>query len=126
MSARTVLFAQLLVLFALACLHIFGLIHFLYWQYRWLDIIAHLLGGVWIGFNVLWIGAVRSKTSPVLFCAAAGLGIGMLWEVFEAYFGITSFPIDAFDTTKDLVMDMLGSAAVGFFNSSIPRVKQKR
>lgn len=41
------------------------------------------------------------------------LAIGIMWEIFEYYAGLTFNPVSSytFDTTKDLVMDVLGGCA---------------
>lgn len=96
---------------------------YLYWRFLWLDMPMHFLGGVWIGFAVLWIYYLsgRFKDIPenrryVLYvyslAGAVAVVIGVFWELFE-------FSVDVFvsfnefngfqDTISDLVFATIGA-----------------
>ena len=111
MPAREVLFLQFTVLFVLALIHVFGDIYFLYWKYRWLDDVAHFLGGLWVGLFALWILVLRGRRPQFLICLAVVVGFGIAWELFELISGAGNFPAEIRDTVEDLAMDIIGGAA---------------
>lgn len=92
----------------------------LYWQYRWIDIPVHFLGGFFLGGLFFYLIFSNPKTKKMVklprtprnvfgvsvfgvFLAAA------LWEVVEFVFGRTSIsPAYIPDTTLDLVAGTLG------------------
>lgn len=86
----------------------------LYWTTWWMDVINHFLGGVIITiiFFVICLFADADfnpkKYFPKLILFA--IAIGVLWEVFEVYFGLTFVDRQGYwqDTTLDMVMDMVG------------------
>jgi hypothetical protein len=105
----------LLVLIAL--LHHSAVFFYFYWTVWWFDILMHILGGMWAASMILWFFYKDKYTDPawsvsknkILIIAVLGaLTVGILWEVFEIVGGIISFPHDAGDTFKDLIMDMVG------------------
>lgn len=108
MSHRSLLFIQLAVVAVLAGLHIYALAHFLYWSFPWVDLVSHLLGGMWAGIFALWFSRKVSKEPSILFCASAALAIGISWEFFEALNGITQLSSEIPDTFGDVSMDVLG------------------
>ena len=85
----------------------YALSNFWYWQYRWLDMLMHFSGGVVIG---LALYAAFGRRMAILYGV---LIVGALWEVFEYVLGISLVERNfAFDTTKDLTMDLVGGLAV--------------
>jgi hypothetical protein len=94
---------------------------FLYWEYRWLDIPMHFLGGVWVGLMGLY-AVLHTKMgeryipaqfrTPLYAALGGALILGLVWEGYEIAFKFFEwgwFP-DAYalDTLLDVVMDMLG------------------
>jgi len=90
---------------------------YLQWSLWWVDMILHFLGGLCVAFFVLWLVSWKSdlknwSRGKILFVAFLGaLLVGVLWEVYELYFGITFLSDGAryfADTAKDLTMDCVG------------------
>ena len=96
----------------LAISHALSLKFFLYWQYPWLDIPIHALGGIFLVLGIFAVYDLRPNFPkrfllpiPALFFV---LLITLAWEVFQLKIGI---PIDdnyEVDTILDLIMGMLG------------------
>jgi hypothetical protein len=99
---------------------------FLYWEYRWLDIPMHFVGGVWVGLMGIY-AVLHTKAgvqyapillrTPMRAALAGALVLGLLWEGYEVVFKFLKwgwFP-DAYilDTILDVVMDMVGGAVAG-------------
>ncbi len=110
---KTTLFLLLLV----AALNEFGTIFYLYWTTKWFDMITHFLGGATAGLGVILFFVYILKKQNVSRRQIIWIGIvgtfviGILWEVYELSFGITSFSDGMYyvlDTSKDITMDMLG------------------
>jgi uncharacterized membrane protein YjdF len=111
------LLAQLAILVVLVVLNIwYGLVQGMYDRIWWWDIPAHFLGGVWAGLFAAWYLQRRDKDFTVMRCAALALSIGIVWEIFEWYFGLGTniFMPYMVDTSKDLVIDTIGGAVAGF------------
>jgi len=100
-------------LVTVAVIHITALQFFLYWKYLWLDIPVHFLGGISVVLGVSILPFFRIKVGPryrtLLATLCIVLCVGLMWEIFEVFAGV---PIEregfVFDTTIDLLMDMLG------------------
>ncbi len=111
---RKLLFLQLLIVAALAAAHLTALALSLYWYFPWFDMITHTLGGMWIGAFVLWSCMQAGYAPRLLFVVAGALALGIAWEIFEVVAGIPLEANYAFDTSLDLLMDVLGSlVAIG-------------
>lgn len=109
-----ILFRSLIVVFILGVLHFSGM-YGLYDIFPNLDIVNHIIGGLALALFVRafldrFIPKINKKDSFTFF---ATLILGIIWEIFEAYFGISGhvFWSRAYrlDTLKDLVDDMIGA-----------------
>lgn len=109
-----------------AILHFSALQFFLYWKFWWFDILTHFLGGLWVSISLLWlffqfglVNIFKNKKNHNLLVAFVGtLFVGVMWEIFEYYFGIAG--VDAPNYVKDTVMDIFfdltgGLVAYGIF-----------
>ena len=90
----------------------------LYWQFFWFDTIPHFLGGATVGAAVssFWLLKDRTKKSTILMAIVGALFVGIIWELFELYFGITSLSDGiryVTDTTSDVIMDISGAIFSG-------------
>ena len=98
----------LVSLFILLFIHLGGISNNWYVLIKHLDSVNHFIGGFAVGLTALWLLKRPKWVIP------ATLIIGILWELFEAYFDIASWPVGTkmyiFDTTKDVILDCAGAA----------------
>ncbi|HVW71842.1 MAG TPA: hypothetical protein VHB93_01670 [Candidatus Paceibacterota bacterium] len=97
----------------LAALHIWAIMHFIYWKYRWFDTPMHMLGGATIG--LIAIGLLGNRWQPWRYLALIALA-AFGWELFEYVFGITGVTATYYvwDTAHDVLNDVIGAVAVYF------------
>ena len=97
----------------LAGVHWSALMLDLYWQYLWLDVPMHALGGAVVALIPFALVTLRVRLperflrlTPVLLLV---LIVGLIWELFEHFTGATFAAQNyAFDTTLDLIFDLIG------------------
>lgn len=113
---KKLLFAQFLVLALLAAWNAIGVYEDAYARFFIWDIVAHLLGGAWAGLGVAWLLAHFRHRASIVHCVIGVFIIGVVWEFYELYFGIggSDFMTYWFDTSKDIVADIIGAFAVGY------------
>lgn len=98
----------------------------LYTTIWWYDIPMHILGGVLIALITLFFiydakfFNFSDKKPAVIFASAVGmvLIIGLSWELWELYMGLTNVYTDRIDTAKDLVDDTLGAIAAYLYSKN--------
>lgn len=102
----------------LAAIHFLALAFFWYWTYWWLDILMHFLGGLLVGFAVLWFFFSPSRHAmtfgvgrALVVILASVIVVGVLWEAWEAYAGIIRWPDEWLDSMFDVFSDIAGSLA---------------
>lgn len=107
------LLAALVSAIILAVLHIWAIVNFEYWKYRWFDTPMHILGGATIG--LIAIGILGSRWQPWRYLLLIALA-AFAWELFEAVAGIAVVPgVDyVWDTAHDVLNDAIGAVAVYF------------
>jgi len=117
----------LLIIWVIAILNFYAYRFHWYWEFRWLDIIMHTLGGVWAASASLWLYYFRNTTeelfavpkkSSVLFVAFLSfLFVGVGWELFE--FGMDKFitfaPGDIWNTREISFLTGWGVLLLYFF-----------
>ena len=110
----------------IAFLHLVAINFFLYWDLAWFDLMMHFLGGVWVSLLGFWIMAFLTRTkefsikSIIYIAVFFTVGIGILWELFEAGAGISFVGKDMWgDTFSDLALDIVGGLVSGFYISKI-------
>ncbi len=110
-----------ILMLVVVALHWLASINGWYWTTNWYDSMMHLLGGLWVFLFALWVAHTKYaqkflKDLSVRNLLIFVLVVGVLWEIHEIVFGFTDFfdPGYPLDTTKDLVMDMLGGALGAF------------
>ncbi len=95
----------------------------LYWTTEWADIGMHFLGGLFIGIVALFVFftsgyiALPKENMLLVFVVtiASVLVIGLAWELWEIFMGLTNVLRDQADTILDIIMDTLGGlAAIGY------------
>jgi magnesium-transporting ATPase (P-type) len=114
---QTKLFVQTFILFMIVSfLNYLGVSFYLYWSFAWFDMVLHSLSGVAIGmatilvFRQIGIRLTITRSLVLVFV------VGVLWEVFELWGGLTSLSdgmVYTTDTISDLLLDMLGGY-IGF------------
>lgn len=106
----------------IAATHALAVFFFLYWEWRWLDIPMHFLGGAFVGFLFLWVYFTFSESNKfskkhILFTSIIpAFVISIVWELFEYFMGVSFIFFDFwFDTTLDTIFGILGAWVVGFY-----------
>ncbi len=99
--------------------HMAGINGFYYTIFQY-DIYMHILGGITIGlFLYALISSFKldllNKRRNIIFGVFI---IGIIWELFEAYYNIAGAPIGTkayyIDTIKDLINDIIGGTVIAF------------
>lgn len=89
---------------------------YLTWNFWWFDKMMHFIAGISVGMAVIltmmyFQKFLDNKLKMLFFSIIGVLIVGLLWELFELYFGIT-FLSDGLayykDTITDLSMDTIG------------------
>lgn len=104
-------------------LHLLALKFFLYWTTDWFDILMHFLGGLLVGLTMITFmrrihkeGEYINNKLLVASVVLAVLVIGLTWELWELFVGLSDAIKDKKDSILDVIMDMIGaSAAVGYY-----------
>ena len=98
-----------------------------YQSFAWFDEFIHLFTASAVMSAIGYIARSRGWTSAapgtgkfILWTAAVGFGLGIVWEVFESMFLNLTF----WDTIVDLVMDTLGAAVAGWFVAQVAPERQ--
>ena len=115
MNARTLLFAQFVVVGAVAVAHLSGHEFYLYWRFLWFDMVVHTLGGIWASLFVFWASTVFGYTPKFAWGVAGALVLGAVWEVFEVAAGLPRAANFALDTSIDFLMDAIGGVLGAYF-----------
>lgn len=99
-----------------AAVHRLAMIASLYWYYPWFDIVMHFWGGVLVALGMISLSTLKvARYQPNLKNILLVLFTAMIsWEVFERAIGLYSSDTYLFDTTKDMVMGLLGGLS-GYF-----------
>ena len=99
--------------------HVAGLKSFYYTIFQY-DIYMHILGGITIGlFLYALVSSFRPQLTQKRCKVIVGVFvIGVLWELFEAYYNIAGAPVGTkayyIDTVKDLIDDIIGATITAF------------
>ena len=111
-----------ILLFFISAMYLIGIVLHLNWTYWWYDVILHFLSGVSVGMATIIVWhygfnfSKSDKIQMIKIAVFAALVIGILWEIFELYMGLT-FISDGInyvrDTASDIIMDISG----GFFGA---------
>lgn len=83
----------------------------------WFDEFVHFFSSVAVtaallcmAWNWGWLSHPEGIGRVVILAAAVGLGLGILWEVFEATF----VSLTVVDTISDVILDVIGAAVGGW------------
>ena len=121
-SGNSILRTLFILIWVITLTHIVAESKHLYWNYLWLDIPMHMLGGIWIGLAILWF---RNHTEycqrfwrrvnyhDLLVVVVGGIGIGFAWEAYEfvvwQYTGLGLPTRYVADTSLDIIVDAVGA-----------------
>lgn len=123
MIFQKILNRTLIFLVITAVVDFISLKFYLYWTIPWIDIIPHFFGGLTVGLASIWLFSHESDLSKwsnrrrLLTALTGAVAVGVIWEIFELHFGITSLSDGIHyvtDTASDLTMDFVGGI-IGFF-----------
>lgn len=94
---------------------------YLYWNYRWVDIPMHILGGIMAGlFSLIFIRAIRMPETFVNALTGVLL-VGLGWEVLELLYKVDVVNFAYWtDTVHDLINDLLGGLIAIYIWRKIP------
>ncbi len=109
-NRNTYLFLSLGIFLLLFIVHLFATMTGLYWISGWFDSISHLIGGFGIFFVLAYVFSFKGRFPSFRSVVAVSLLIGVIWELFELRYGITSISSHrySFDTSSDLFFDIVG------------------
>jgi hypothetical protein len=113
----------LVLIWLLFLIHLTAEYYYLYWVFRWFDVVTHCIGGVWLGVAAIWFwyysGYVHKRINGSRFWITllSGFFIGVVWEIFGFFIKISSengLPINFLqDTILDMLMNTVGTI-IGF------------
>ena len=107
MKRNSILYTALGLVVLLGLMNYMAISLYLYWTIWWFDNVMHFLGGLSLGFVVLY---AFYDSKAVFSCFILVMMLGGVWEVFEYVNGLTisteSYPLDV---VHDLIADALGA-----------------
>lgn len=114
-NRNTYLFLSLGIFLLLFAIHFFATKTGLYWITGWFDSVSHIIGGFGIFFVLAYVFSLASKNPSLVVVIVSTLVIGIIWELFELKYGITSISSSKYilDTSSDLIFDIIGGV-LGF------------
>ena len=108
-----------------AGIQLFGIIFFLYTRFWWLDMVAHFLGGAFIGLSAIWLyffsGYIgkperSTKFNYIWISLGVTLVVAISWEVYEYILGpFFTYENYARDTSTDVLLGMTGAFASSMY-----------
>lgn len=126
-SRRTFLWPMVFVGILVAVLHQLAIVFSLYWSIEWFDILMHFLGGLWVGFFALLVffssgiikvtENVRNAGMIFLVVIFSVLVVGLTWELWELFVGLSDQIADRSDTILDVVMDSIGGVVAFYYGN---------
>ncbi|MDO8575641.1 MAG: hypothetical protein Q7R78_03005 [bacterium] len=124
-----------MVLLYLAVLHYYAIIYKWYFHFWWTDVMAHALGGLWIGLTVYWLIERFRKvqalsfilSTAIIICTTVFIAIG--WEIFEFIYKLNESylpDIYLYDTVSDIIMAIIGSGIASIYTNLIQKKNEYR
>lgn len=115
---RILIFETIALTILVVILYSLGLYYSLYWVTGWYDIVMHFLGGLWVAFFVMYlvfvVGIVKLPRHDKVIISLITIGsviiVGMAWELWELFSGLSFVFKDTGDTILDLIMDIVGGS----------------
>lgn len=107
----------------------------IYWSVGWADLLVHFLGGLWMGLVALFVFFTAgwlplpsvSGRVVVAVTLLSVLAVGLAWEVYELFTGLSDVWEDQTDTISDVIADLFGGlAALWYFRVALERRSSSR
>lgn len=127
-------FSAFLVLLAVAVANYVGQVYDVALRVPFYDVYLHLAGGFGIGLMLsamhrsVFADHAVSRNGRWLIVVSV-LCVGLVWELFEAYFNIAGAPVGTkayyIDTIKDLCDDLFGGGLGVYLLSRLSKVRAK-
>lgn len=130
-NTRSLLIDALIISVVISFLHsFFGIKMALYWSTGWMDLIMHTLGGFLVGvgslyfiFHTTWVKHLPKFITPnevAVFTViiSSVFIVGVSWEFWELYNGLTNPVTDRLDTISDVIMDLTGGVLAYFYTKN--------
>jgi len=117
-------FASLLLFSLLVSIHFLAETFYLYQEFVWFDLFVHMLGGAWVALfsnMIVFFSPFAQYTIPpttvsITFVAVSmAICIGGMWEFIEILLGRTMATNIIFDTTLDMLMNILGALCSSWY-----------
>ena len=95
----------------------------LFWSLHYYDSVVHFIAGIAVGLGSIWGRVVLngknfSQKGIVIVAIVGVLIIGVMWEIFELTYGVTSLSDGVYyvtDTGADLLMDIAGGLIAALY-----------
>lgn len=89
----------------------FDIVHGFSYRYWWWDSYEHFLGGIVVGYFLIWALSLARKKVPMRLMLLFIVAVGLAWESIEFFYpmGVSTFMSWEADTMKDLVLDTFGA-----------------
>ncbi len=123
----------LFLLFLVGILNFFADYLYLYWVIWWFDMLVHFLAGATVAMATVLVLSFLYRTyeensliKNIILAVLGALVVGIIWELYELYFGITllSDGIIYFrDTLSDILMDISGGFFGALYSHNLLRTK---
>lgn len=83
----------------------------LYWTTNWIDVPAHVLGGVLSGLIIFFALSLSNRVTTLFGLLLLSFFVGVLWELFEWQSGLIVLTDNFFwiDTIGDIIADLAGA-----------------
>ena len=108
-----------ILLIIIGILDLAGNILYLHWTLWWFDTVLHILGGFCVSLATLSFlssGTENNKLKIIILAIFVVFVVGILWEIFELYFGLT-FLSDGIYYWMDTTSDILANTCGAFFSA---------
>lgn len=105
---RHIFFIQAFLIALIGAIHILALKLYLYWLFPWLDVFMHFGGAMWVALAAMWLFSSVHRKLTFMRVLIIIIAVSVGWELFELWGGIPREANFAFDTSLDLLMDVVG------------------
>jgi uncharacterized BrkB/YihY/UPF0761 family membrane protein len=123
MTLRVRFYIALASSFVAVGVHLLANNLYLYWTYKQIDILVHIIGGIMAGLYTLVFLRAFSQKEDWRSLLVGVLLIGVGWEILELYYKVGTLNLYYWlDTIKDLIDDAIGGYIAFRIWKKIPEV----